>query len=233
MRHGLIAALLGLTHAAWPITVSLKSSVPSPAPLGKIVTWTASVSDAGEGATWYRFRGRPAGEDFHVIKDFGPGNTLDWASIRSEGFYEIEVTARNLKTGDTANAATLFELQSLVTGGEPVITPTSHPLVFIYSSPSCAAGSHMRVRFHDTGGIVKTTSARACLDGKSMNFYIAGLKPETQYSIRSAIHTGSDVNHGPVLNVATAEAGPGFARQDVVQSSNGMGRDRSEEHTSE
>src|SRR6266404_3833503 len=120
----LLTALLGIAPAAWTMSVSLKSSVPCPAPLGTIVTWTASPSDGGAGATWYRFRARAVGQDFHVIKDFGPDNTLDWTSISHEGIYEVEVNARNLKNGDTGSAASLFEMQSRVTGDGPVLTPT-------------------------------------------------------------------------------------------------------------
>ena len=219
MRHttSLIAVLLTIAEASWAMSVGLQSSVPSPAPLGKIVTWTASVAGSGEGTIWYRFRGRAVGQDFRVIKDFGPDNTLDWTSSSSEGFYEIEVTARNLKSGDSGSAAHLFEMLSLVTGDEPVVTPTGHPLVFLYSAPPCAAGSRMRVRFGGAGVVVQTTPLRDCRDGKTMNFYIAGLRPQTEYSIRSAIDDGSAVNQGPVMTVATEAAGPGFARQDVVR----------------
>src|SRR6058998_1893412 len=98
MRHmiSLVAFLLSISEVAGAMSVGLRSSIPSPAPLGKIVTWTASVSEPG-GTIWYRFRGRSVGQDFRVIKDFGPDNALDWTASSSEGFYEIEVTVRNLK----------------------------------------------------------------------------------------------------------------------------------------
>ena len=36
-----------------------------------------------------------------MVRDFGPGNTLDWTAIRHEGLYEVEVTARDNATGET------------------------------------------------------------------------------------------------------------------------------------
>src|SRR5690242_3528578 len=119
--------------AAARMSVSLTPSVQSPAPLGTRVTWTATVSGAGPDIIWYRYRSRNTGGDFHVIEDYGPVPTLDWTAATHEGVFEVEVSARDRVTGEIAGAIVPFEMLSLVDGDQPVITPTSHPLVFLYS----------------------------------------------------------------------------------------------------
>src|SRR5689334_445375 len=60
------------------ITISLDPSIPSPANLGTVVTWTASASDSDAGVLSYRFRVRRIGSEFHIVKDYGAESTLDW-----------------------------------------------------------------------------------------------------------------------------------------------------------
>src|SRR5262245_22781095 len=89
----LALVLLGAVSDAEAVSVSLRSSVASPAPVGAMVRWTATASDA-QNPIWYRFRVRESGAGFRTVKDYGPDNTLDWTATEQEGAYDIEVSAR-------------------------------------------------------------------------------------------------------------------------------------------
>jgi hypothetical protein len=96
-----LPVLIAAAHAA-AMSVTITPSVAPPMPIEKAVTRTAVAADVGSGTVWYRFRVHPPGGDFHVVKDFGPDNSLDWTSIRREGGYQMEVAARSIGTGNTA-----------------------------------------------------------------------------------------------------------------------------------
>jgi len=62
-----------------------------------------------------------------MVRDFGPGNTLEWTAGDREGLYQIEVSVQNKTTGETSSAILPFEFISQVTEDVPVINPTSIP----------------------------------------------------------------------------------------------------------
>lgn len=189
---------------AQALSVSVAPSIPSPAPLGTIVTWTAAST--GSSNVWYRFRVRRAGSDYRVIRDYSPANTLDWTASEHEGAYAIEVTAQDQSSGQTGIGTAVFQMNSLVTGTSPVITPTANPLVFLYSAPPCPLENRMRVQFQAPGGFVQSTPYKSCERGMSMNFYLAGLRVNTSYSVRHIVDTGSQFLEGPALTLATSGA---------------------------
>ncbi len=206
-------------HTRVPVmSVELIPSEPPPAPLGALVSWTASVSYARPGTLWYRFRVRAPGGDLHVARDFSPLATLDWAAIDGEGAYELEVTVRNLATGEIAAASALYPLTSRVTNGEPVISPTAHPLVFLYSAPPCPLGAQMRVQFHSSDGVSQSTPYQACRDGVSMNFYLAGLRPNMTYTVQHTVAGSSTVLAGPALPLATSGVAVTLAGYELMKS---------------
>jgi arylsulfate sulfotransferase len=193
------------------MSVSLNPSVPSPAPVGTVVTWTASVSDASPGVLWYRFRSHRTDQPFHVVRDYGPVSTLDWTAANYEGSYEVELSVRNRDTGDSAMTSMIYQMTSRITGNSVVISPTSHPLVSLYSAPPCPTGSRMRVQFHSAGNAVLATPFKQCAGSLSMNFYLAGVQPDQMYSARYLIDTGSGDQPGP----ATRSDVPGFSSADL------------------
>ena len=82
-------------------------------------------------------------------------------------------------------------------GGEAKATPTEHPLVALFSAPTCPAGSFMHVSFRRDGSPLNSfTDWRACHTG-SMNFYVAGLQPIQLYKMNYEVMTGSTVTPGP------------------------------------
>src|SRR5262249_25970840 len=128
---GFTLILLAAAHPAAALSITITASKPSPAPLGSIIHWTATTSLAS-GGIWYRFRVHEMGEGFHTIKDYGPDNTLDWGASQHEGSYEIEVTARSLEGDESAVDTAWFQWLPLITGDRPVVSPTAHPLVYLY-----------------------------------------------------------------------------------------------------
>jgi len=208
MTHGSRCNLLALfmafagATAASAMTVALTPSVASPVAIGTRVTFSSTVPDASGSNLWYRFRVRRQGEDYQMVSDYGPINTLDWTASKHEGMYEVEVSARNLDTGEESTVSSAFQFLSLVTDGQPVVSPTGNSLVFLYSAQACDAGSRMRVLFqagspqaltraHATTVAEQSTHYQACAPGLSMNFYLAGLLADTTYTAHYVIDNGS------------------------------------------
>jgi arylsulfate sulfotransferase len=186
------------------MSVTLNQSLPSPAPLGTVVHWSAAVPDSTSRTLWYRFRSRASNTGFHTIVDYGPNNSLDWTEIQREGAYQVEVSVQDKKTGEIATAVSTFGLISRVmNSSDPVISTTQNPLVFLYSAPGCAAGGRMRVQFTSTDGIVETTPYQPCHGATSMNYYLAGLRSQAQYSVQHTLDTGDAIVQGPILMATT------------------------------
>jgi len=198
----LFLAGFAIPGQALAMSVSLTPSVNSPAPVGTIVTWSATVTGTGSGTLWYRFRALKTGGNFSMIRDYGPNNSLDWTVSDHEGTFQIEVSARNLNTGESATATATYVLTSRVSGNTPVISPTANPLVFLYSAPPCPAGGQMTVYFQSPVGFV-STPFMACQAGLSMNFYLAGLAPQSTYWVTHVVETGTGLAFGPTLTLTT------------------------------
>src|SRR5690242_7998530 len=179
------------------MSVTLTPSQPSPAPLATVITWSASVPDSADGNVWYRFRVREGSGDYAMIRDFSPISSLDWTAADHEGLYEMEVSAKNRLTGESAATTSVYRMLSRVaSGGGPVISPTAHPLVYLYSA-ACPAGSRMKVQFQSWDGIAQETPFKACQAAFSTNFYLAGLRGNTAYMARHIIETDGKVSTGP------------------------------------
>lgn len=199
------------------MSVVVSPSAPSPAPVGTIVTWTATAPDASPGTLWYRFLVACAGEDPRLVRDFGPGNTLDWTASEKEGVYLLQVSVRNLNTGEEASGWAAYLFTSRVAGNTPVISATANPLVFLYSAPPCAVGSRVRVQFQSSDGFTQSTDYRPCSPGLSMNFYLAGMRASTTYSVKHTVDNGSQLVDGPALTLTTGKVSLALAPYTVLQ----------------
>ncbi|MBZ5602657.1 MAG: aryl-sulfate sulfotransferase [Acidobacteriia bacterium] len=210
-RALLLFALLPGLHAQ----VSLTPSIPSPARVGQIVTWTAQPSDP---SLRYRFRVRRAGEDFRTVIDYGPNNFFDWTSTDHEGFFEIEVSVRGIGVTKVR-----YEMTSNITGSAPVVNATSHPLVFLYSAPACESESRMRVRIETAGEPPQFTPWKKCAAGLSMNFYLAGLHPQTSYTATHIVDTGTVFQEGPAIPFTSGKETILPASQTLLRGGQGSG----------
>jgi arylsulfate sulfotransferase len=214
----------GAAHMEGAIGVTLVASPPSPAPVGTMIAWSAQVSDAASNDLWYRFRVVDLDGDSRMIRDYGPLSALDWTAIE-QGTYVLEVSVRDRATGEAATALSVFQLDSRVQGDEAVVTPTSHPLVFLFSAPGCAAG-RARVKFQSSESFVQYTPYKSCLPERSLNFYLAGLVPNAPYAASLIVEQGRDRTYGsagafqtgdvpsnlPVPSVLQAAANPDLQR---------------------
>ena len=233
----LLTAGASSTRADGGMAVTAAASVVSPAAVGTLVTWSAAVSGATSSNLWYRFRERDLGTvlgacpavpgapvrrrcavgEYATIRDFGPLNTLDWTAGEHEGDYEIEIAARDNDSGALAVTTARFQIISRVTAAAPVVTPTSNPFVYLYSAPACPAGSTMRVQFESPEGFVQSTSTKPCYGVRSMNFYVAGMRAQTAYTLQHVIEGGSQPAAGPLLTQTTSPAPVSFGPYNVVQ----------------
>jgi arylsulfate sulfotransferase len=198
----LMLAGFATLNNAFALSVLLKPSTPSPATVGTIVTWTASVPNSGSARLWYRFRAGSIGSELRMVRDYGPESSLDWTVSDHDGTYQIEVSARNLDNGESATATATYVMRSRVTADSPVISRTANPLVFLYSAPPCPAGGQMTVYFQSPVGVVNTPFMD-CQSGLSMNFYLAGLAPQSTYWVHHMIQTETGVSFGPSVTTTT------------------------------
>ena len=136
-----------------------------------------------------------------MLKDFGPDNTFKWSPVEREGMYTVEVAVSNLSTGQQSETIVPYTVTSNVTGGNPVLKPTSHPLVFLYSAPPCPAGNSMIVYYlNPKTGILQNTPSKRCNGLFSQNFYIAGLRGSTFYYVRHHLENNGVLTEGPLLS---------------------------------
>src|SRR5262249_36757645 len=114
-----------------------------------------------------------------------------------EGSYEIGLSVKNGATGAVARSSGVLAFTPLVTGATPLITPTRHPLVYIFSAPPCSAGARVRVQFQSSNVATQSTPYTPCLDGFTKSFYIAGVPLGEGYNLRPTMDTGRSSVFGP------------------------------------
>lgn len=198
------AAILFVQLISASVTVQLTPSV-STASVGTTVTWTASAADSANpsGSFTYQFSVGASAANLQVRRDFSSVNQFPWTEADQEGTYDIQVVAKE-SSGASATTAETFVITSRIGGNTPVVSATNHPLVALYSAPSCPAGSTMQVEFRRTvSTYVYVTSSKPCNGTSSMNFYIGGMRPTTQYTIQGHVLTGGGDVAGPALTFTT------------------------------
>lgn len=218
----LISALIPITISGsllGQMSVSL-TATQNQAALGTPIGWNAQadgvdVNGPNGPLVWYRYRVRRIGDDYQMLRDFSPRQDLLWAPSESEGSYEMELTARSLETGEAAVQNFFFQVTPLATSA-PTITPTSHPLVFLYSAPGCRGGLRMRLELVAPNGDVQTTPYKPCRSGVTTNFYVAGMQPNTSYQVHHKIDTGSRFADGPAMTISTGNLPISFAPYTVA-----------------
>lgn len=200
------AALAVLSAAsAFAMSLSVPALDSAADQSGTVVTWNAYLEESPEGAVWYRYRVRPPGESqFRILRDFSPRSWFFGIPGLEEGIYEIEVTAQDKNSGESTTFIANYEVISRIDGDQPVITGTSNPLVFIYSAPPCPVGSRLSVHFTSTAGSAQTTPPRDCADGRSVNLYLAGFRPDTSYTVQQTVtNPDGTTTPGPVFALQT------------------------------
>lgn len=204
--------------SAGSMTVTLTATVPSGQPVGSAITWTATVTGPPGILPQFKFSVTPPNAtSAQVLRDFSPVNTLSWTSL-DQGTYQINVRAADSVSGAYSDTTMPFVFASRVTGGVPVVTATSHPLVALYSAPPCSSGQ-VRVFFRTAagGGPLKSTPFKSCMPGASRSFYVAGMKPNTQYALQQQLVNGNQTTAGPPVYFKTGAVAVPLPTVTVVQ----------------
>src|ERR1700675_3491985 len=174
-------------------TISITPSMPSPQIVGQLVVWTTTATNCGDTPVYqYKVAFTSANPKFRITRDFSLANTLVWGPLR-EGSYGVMVTVKSsFDAVDSTSAVVSDDLQSLVTGGQAVVSPTLNPLVALYSAPPCDNGS-IYVQFRPVSDTNvspwKSTNTLTCAHGQSRNFLVAGMLANTPYEMA---HVNSD-----------------------------------------
>ena len=215
-----IVFLVGL-FAVWPATalatVTITSWTPSynpPQPIGKTITWIATATDSGPGSPTFQFWVTPPGGTPALVKDFNAGTLSSgtwtaqpfvWVPTGVEGLYQVEVVAKDFKSGDTSSNTASYQINAVVTGNTPVVERTSNSLVALFSAPSCAAGSQMRVAFVQQSKNASATASHwePCHPPDTMTFEVAGMYPSTAYNMYAQTNTNGKIVNGPTVTLTT------------------------------
>src|ERR1700728_1921365 len=194
---------LGIMSAS--VTLQLTPSVGT-APVGTTVTWTANATDSSNSnaSFTYQFSVGSSVSSLQVRRDFSSLNQFPWTEADQEGTYDIQVVAQEGSSSASATTAQTFTITSRLTGSSPLVSVTSHPLVALFSAPACPAGSTMQVTFRrSVSSYTYTTSSKSCNGATSMNFYIGGMRPNTEYVIQGEVLSGNNNVAGPALTFTT------------------------------
>ncbi len=175
-----------------------KLSPASPQLVAAPVTITFGYTGSVQGPVTFRFEVQaPQSTNFQIIKDYDQEPSFLWAQSYSEGIYMLRITARDYASGDTSQVVLPYTINSRVTGGAAVVSPTSHPLVALFSAPACPAGSTMKISFSLQNNVnLSYTNSKPCGSG-SMNFLVAGMQQQTTYYMNYMVQTGSKTSSGP------------------------------------
>ena len=151
MNKALFALLVALTfmipvagsrEASADSHIALVSDLPSPPPVGTTITWTVLPADPN--FFDYRLSVSPVSEPLRVMYDFDFRTEFEWTPIE-DGEYQIELAMKERRESVVARIESTFVIESRVVDS-PIVTPTDHPLVALYSAPQCELGE-MRVVF--------------------------------------------------------------------------------------
>lgn len=188
MRNRLVVVVgFVLAVAAAPRT-SRAAQVTTDLPSGQSVgtTITVGTDTPASSDTRFRFAVMLAGEPVRIIYDFQPENSFLWTPI-TEGTYVIAVDVSVSGSVTTLTASFTVTARSPLAWVTPVVTPTAHPLVAMFSAPPCApAAAFMRVFFASTDSPVTqhATDMKPCTADRTMNFYIGGMRANHIYFMR-------------------------------------------------
>jgi hypothetical protein len=197
-------------------TVAIQTITPSvnpPQPLGTTVTWTVKATDSKPNNLTFQFNVTPPNGQPAMVKDFNIGaltggtwtsQPFVWTTIAGEGTYTIQAIAKDFISGETNTKTASFRLTTRVSTGVATVHKSGNALLALFSAPSCAAGSTMRVAFYTGSNPPNYTTWAYCNPPVSMNFYVAGMLPSTTYSMYSQTATNGNITNGATLSFTTS-----------------------------
>jgi arylsulfate sulfotransferase len=205
------------TGSAAPLAVKLHSSLPSPQPVGVTMTLSPRTENHSKGMHVYRYSVSVDGGPFKIVRDFSQARDFTWAPALEEHSATVRLSVRNNESKETAQDEIRFQLVSRIKGKGPVVTPSAHPLIALFSAPGCPAGGSLRVAFQADGETSQTrTSTQPCQGAKSNNVWVAGMRADTDYKMRAEWVNGTNVKSGSWLPFHTGMLGGGLAPVSVL-----------------
>ena len=136
--------------------VQLVSTVPSPQMVGTMIGLEARPTLDGDPDKQmrflqYRFSVSVDQAPFRLLSDFNGGSGFVWRPDLYEHEARVKVTMRNTSTKESFDSELPFRILPRANAGKPAVSPTSVPLVALFSAPPCPGGSEVRVAFFRTG----------------------------------------------------------------------------------
>jgi arylsulfate sulfotransferase len=190
MKTAVLLIFGAAVYAAPALSVRLVSNVPSPQPVGTVVGLIPRLENAGPAKYAYKYSVSTNGGPFRVLRDFSQQPDFAWAPELYAQEAKIRVTVRKNGT-ETMDAELPFRITPRVKDSNAIVTPTSHPLVALFSAPSCPDGAHFRVAFRRRGDeAMSRTPSEPCRAGGN-SAYVAGMRPDSDYQMRAEITNGS------------------------------------------
>jgi hypothetical protein len=173
------------------LSVSLTDSAPAVHYVGSPVVLTAASHGNG-GAPVYQFSVAQKGNPFHVVSDFSPSNTITWNPMQQGTFQIRAVVKPGFGSRRVQSATMTYVTHTRVVNNSPVVSPTANPLVALFSAPP-SPGTSMYVQFAQQSASPswQNTSALPIVRGKSTNFIVAGMLPDTTYLMRYVLNNGT------------------------------------------
>jgi hypothetical protein len=203
--------------AAAPLAIHLHSTLPSPQPVGTTIGFSPRIENSSKGMHVFRYSVSVNSGPFHVVRDFSQNRDFAWTPELYEHAAAIRVTARNNETKETADDTARFEIASRIKGKTAVVTYTAHPLVALFSAPPCAEGSQFRIAFQVEGEEpVTRTPAQPCRESISNNVWVAGMRANSEYRMRSELVHGKEIKQGAWLPFHSGMVDGEFAPATVV-----------------
>lgn len=200
----LVLSALSYSAAAAPLAVHLRSTLPSPQPVGVSIGLAPRIENPPKGMNVFRYAVSINGGPFRIVRDFSQQADFAWTPELYEQSATVRITARNNESKETAQDEMRFQIVSRVKSTAPAATPSAHPLVALFSSPPCPQGSTFRAAFQAQGEqTVVRTSTQECRGSISNNIWVAGMRSDTEYRIRSEWTTGTSVKSSDWVPIHT------------------------------
>ncbi len=200
MKTLLVAALAaGMASAAIP--VQLTTSLPSPQPVGRVIGLVPRLTPTGPGLYNFRYMVSVNGGPFRMVRDFSQDPIFFWSPELYEHQARIRVTVRLAK--ETSDAEIPFTIEPRAKSAA-LVTPTTNPLVALFSAPACPEGAQFRVVFHPKGDEVSMrTPDQPCRASITNNVYVAGMRADSDYEMRGEVVRGGSPESGAWINFHT------------------------------
>ncbi len=215
-------AAMAVAGSEPPPSVQIFTDRTSPQPVGTVIGISAVGKDEGDPDKYlrllrYRFSVAEQGDKFRIVADFSQNSEFAWRPELYEHDARVKVTVFNTKSKKTGEAEIPFKVLPRALGKNAIAIHTSHPLVALFSFPACPEGSQFRVAFErQADTVTRRTGLNPCSASHTSNMYVAGMRADSDYTLRAEILTGDKTHQGPAVPFRTGLVNDTFGRFTVA-----------------